>query len=157
MAKANALAFIRQAISQGLSANAAYKQGQEMAASQGLRFLRRDTFLRMYSQNRASRAQWEAAAAQPVDQPPETVKQRDTIRARGYGTWVEMVMRTVGTGELQYNRFLVKSHAPMTPQEAMDTANQVWQQNASQYPMTLVGMTYRGTEFYTPQGDAAYE
>lgn len=152
MAKLPALPYVRQALTNGLSANAAYRQYQSEAREAGFTGSRRQDFLRLYSQTSRLRAQ----AVQAVDRPKNTVPssdeivRRDTVHARGYGQWVAVFQRTKGTSDFISTPYLIKTSEPITPEEAEQMALANLDTGVSGLDRTTLGVTYTGTEQFNP-------
>ncbi len=153
MAKLPALPYARSGVTQGLSANAAYRNYQDTAHAQDLRGMRRWDFLRIYSETRASRARVGDAMQQPKDQRPsaDQIVQRTTINARGYGQWVMIYQRTSGQTDFMKSLFLIKTHAPITPGEAERRALDFLTDDENTYNRVTLGIGYVGTEQFNPQ------
>lgn len=152
MPKLPALPYARSGVSQGLTANAAYKLYQQTAESQGLQGTRRQDFLRLYSETRALRGVAAQAVQAPKDTIPESnlIVRRGTVQAQGYGQWVGIYQRTVGTSDYYHTPFLVKSSQPLTPAEAEAQALSYLDQQPEKYNRTTLGVQYLGTERFVP-------
>lgn len=150
MASLPALPFVRAAVSEGLSANAAYRQFREQAASAGLSGIRRQDFLRIYSQTLAARARVPEMLRAPKDTIPSDIQPRDTVHARGYGSWVLIMQRTRAGSDFFAQPWLIKSRQPITPAEAEQRALAYLQTEPDQYNRTTLGVTFLNAERYTP-------
>lgn len=148
MPKLPALPFVRQSVSQGLSANQAYRDYRSLAGEQGLRGMRRQDFLRLYSETRDVRADVADAMDRPKDVVPSgsDIIERTTEYATGYGTWVSIYQRTRGMDDLIHTPFLIKTAEPITPAEAEQRAQ--WfleQEEPDVYNRITLGVAYTGT------------
>lgn len=153
MAKLAALPYVRSGVTQGLSANAAYRNYQDTAHSQDLQGTRRQDFLRLYSETRASRARVGDAMQQDKDALPagDQIQKRTTINARGFGQWVMIYQRTGGQADFMKTPFLIKSNQPITPAEAEARARDYLSDDENAYNRVTLGVGYAGTEQYFPQ------
>lgn len=160
-----ALPFIRNAISEGRSANAAYRDLQRAVKSareednQAWQGMGRQAFLRLYSQTLALRSKVPNALDWDVNLKPDAtvIGQRDTTRGRGYLTWLSVATREVGSTEVEGQYFVIRTNEPLSPQEAMDQAQagfiqQQQQGHGSARGRVWVGATYTGTEQLNPVG-----
>lgn len=152
MAQLPALPYIRRGVTEGLSANAAYRGYQTTARENDLRGMRRQDFLRMYSQTINSRSNVIDAMAAPKDQVAGglDIPTRDTVNATGYGHWVGIHQRTVGESDYIFTPFLVKSREPMTPEQAEARAMDFLQTAPDEYNRTTMGVVYMGAERFSP-------
>lgn len=151
MAKLPALPFIRSTLTAGLSANQSYRQFQQLADESGLQGIRRQDYLRLYSETAAARGAAVQGMYAPRDQLPERITQRGTIRARGYGSWVSIYQRTRGQSDLIHTPFLIKSSEPITPAEAEARALDYLNQEPDAYNRVTLGVGYLHTEEFTPR------
>lgn len=147
-----ALPFIRRGVTEGLSGNATYRHYQTTAHENGLVGMRRQDFQRMFSQTLNSRAGVLDAMNAPKDliSGGLAVNPRDTINATGYGHWVGIHQRTRGQDDYIFTPFLVKSNNALTPADAEARAMDYLQQAPDVYDRILRGITYMGTELFTP-------
>lgn len=154
MPRLPALPIIRGGITEGLSANATYRQYRAAAAAEGLETLRRQDFLRLYSQTVGLRGQAAAAASAPKNVPHGglTPQKRDTLRARGFGYWVGMYQRTRGGADFQMKPWLVKSFTPLTPEEVESRAGEAWAAGERDYDFVILGIGFLGVEEFNPRG-----
>lgn len=152
MAKLPALPYVRNGVTQGLSANAAYRDYQTTARENDLQGMRRQDFLRMYSQTVNSRAQVQDAMAAPKDQVAGglDVPLRNTVNATGYGHWVGIHQRSRGESDYIFTPFLVKSREPMTPAAAEARALDFLQTAPDEYDRVTLGVVYMGAEQFQP-------
>jgi hypothetical protein len=152
MAKLPALPFVRSSVTQGLSANASYRQYSTLARDNGLQGMRRQDYLRVYSETLASRGNAARALTQPKDRPPtnDEIVNRSTVNARGYGQWVAIYQRTSGQDDFMHMPFLVKTREPITPAEAEARALDYLNQEPDAYDRVTIGVGYMGTEHFTP-------
>lgn len=114
-------------------------------------------FQQMYSQALAARAQIADALTAPKDQPGGglTPVTRSTVRASGYGNWVSLFHRPVGSSEVERFYYLAKSNRPLTPMEAeakaiedFETAAQ--DEHGTVYRSVIEGAIFTGVEQYIP-------
>ena len=148
-----ALPSVRAGISEGLSPSASYRRYTQQAHAAGLTGMRMENYLHMYSEIRATRGNVPEAMDRPKNVVPsqEQIERRTTINARGYGTWVTAYQRHVGSSDLMEQRFLIKSDAPISPEEAERRTGVLLANNDDIYDRVTLGISYTGTEFYTPQ------
>lgn len=155
MPKIPALSHVRSSVTQGLSANAAYRDYQSTAHDQGLQGMRRQDYLRLYSQTRNLRKQ----AEQLLDAPKNiinggvTPEPRNTIHARGYGYWVAVHQRTVGDNDFLTQPFLLKSHTQLTPAEAERRVGEFLANSEHEYDRVVLGVGIVGIEEFHPQNE----
>lgn len=152
MAKLPALPFVRSSVTQGLSANQSYRQYRTLARENGLQGMRRQDYLRIYSETIAARGNAARAMQQPKDRVPNTdeIVNRSTVNARGYGQWVAIYQRTSGQNDFIHMPFLVKTREPITPAEAEARAMQYLEQEPDAYNRVTIGVGYMGTEQFNP-------
>jgi hypothetical protein len=150
LANLDALRYVRTGVSQGWSANRAYRHYSSEAHSNDLTALRRQDFLRLYSETRALRGQAAEAIGQPRGEIPTTIQPRGTRFTSGYGQWVHIYQRPSGETDLLHKVFLVKSNNPITPEEAEAQALQWAREGESQYNYVTLGVGYMGTEQFIP-------
>lgn len=152
MATLPALPQVRSSVTQGLSANAGYRDYQQTAHDNGLRGMRRQDYLRLYSATRAVRAQTLEAMGAPKDEVAGgmAIPVRPTIQATGYGHWVGIHQRTRGQSDYIFTPFLVKSREPMTPAEAEARAMEFLDTSPDEYNRVLRGISYMGAERFEP-------
>lgn len=148
-----ALPYARAGVTEGLSANQIYSGYQAISRAEGLTGMRRQDFLRLVSEVRASRGNISGAMQAPKNVTPSApdIANRTTVRARGYGTWVTAWQRSKGQSDFMEQRFLIKSDEPITPAEAERRTGTMLANNDDIYDRVTLGVTYTGTEFYTPQ------
>lgn len=152
MAKLPALPFVRSSVTQGLSASESYRQYQQLARENDLRGMRRQDYLRIYSETMAARGNAARAMQQPKDRVPTTdeIVNRSTVRAKGYGQWVAIYQRTSGQNDFMHMPFLVKTSEPITPEEAEARALEFLSQQPDEYNRVTIGVGYMGTEEFNP-------
>jgi hypothetical protein len=152
LAKLPALPIIRADVTQGLSANASYRKFQAEAAEGGLQGLRRQDYLRLYSETLNARGRVAAAVSAPKDLIPgrENITQRSKAGRQGYGTWVMVYQRTKGETDLIAQPWLLRSDELMTPQEAERQVGSYIANNPYEYDRVLIGIGYAGTDAYQP-------
>lgn len=153
MARLPALPFARSGVTQGLSANAAYRNYIGQARENDLTGIRRQDFLRLYGETRALRSTARTAIGLPKDQLPDVkdIVNRGTVNARGYGQWVMVHQRTSGTSDFFSTPFLIKSGQPLTPEEAEQRALGYLDQQPDAYNRVTIGVGYVGTEHFQPK------
>lgn len=160
-----ALPFIRSAISQGQSANAAYRAMRSAVAQltdeTGEQFtgMRRSTFLETYSATVALRARVPEALTQPKDEIPfgGDIPDRPTVRHTGYGNWAIAFSRERGSNEVLSEFYYQRTEAPLTPQQIEDMAEQDFlassqTQHGSKAGFVFLGATFVGAEKLVPGG-----
>lgn len=154
MAKLPALPYVRTGVTEGLSANAAYRHYQDTAHSQDLTGMRRQDFLRLYSHTISVRARALEAMQAPKDLPAGgmDIPVRPTINVTGYGHWVGIHQRTRGESDYIFTPYLVKANAPMTPADAEGRALEFLQQAPDMYDRVTLGVVYMGAEQFQPTG-----
>lgn len=152
MAKLPALPFVRSSVTNGLSANESYRQYRSLAADNGLQSMRRQDYLRIYSETLATRGNALRALSQPKDRVPasDEIVNRSTVNARGYGQWVAIYQRTSGQNDFMHVPFLVKTNEPITPAEAEARAMDYLNQQPDAYDRVTIGVGYLGTEKFNP-------
>lgn len=152
MARLPALQYVRSGVTQGLSANAAYRNYQATAQENDLQGMRRQDFLRLYSHTVNVRAQALEAMDAPKDEVAGglTIPTRPTVTATGYGHWVGIHQRTRGESDYIFTPYLIKSNAPMTPAAAEARAIEFLQQAPDVYDRVTLGVVYMGAEEFQP-------
>lgn len=152
MAKLPALPYVRTGVTQGMSANATYRQYQALARENGLQGMRRQDFLRLFSFTLNSRARVLEGMNAPKDLVAGgmTVPERPTINATGYGHWVGIHQRTRGQSDYIFTPFLVKSNTPMTPAEAEQRALDYLAVAPDVYDRVTTGVSFMNIEQFTP-------
>ena len=146
-----AIPYVRNGVSQGWSANRAYQHYRDQAREAEATGLRRQDFLRLYSETRALRGLAEQAIQAPRHLPPETIEPRSTRFTSGYGSWVHIYQRASGETDLLHKVFLVKSADPITPEEAEQQALEWAQAGEDSYNYVTLGVGYMGTEQFIPR------
>lgn len=148
--KLPALQFIRQSISQGLGASTTYDQYLATVKANDWRGMRKQDFLRLYSQTVNVRE----SVRENMNQPRNTVlaepEKRGTVNATGYGQWVGIHQRTQGQADYIFTPFLVKTSVPITPEEAEQRAMDYLDQEPDVYNRVLLGVGYLTTEHFIP-------
>ena len=153
MAKLPALPYVRRGVTQGLSANEAYRRFQQTARAEGLQALRREDFLRLYSETRAARGRSAAAAAHPKTElpTPELISPRTKTGRKGYGSWVMVYQRTKGERDLIAMPWLLRSDELLTPEDAESRVGVYIATNPYEYDRVVIGIGYVGTDRYGPE------
>ena len=115
--------------------------------------MRRQDYLRLYSQTRSSREQTQVAIQLPKDVIPsaDNIIRRDTERARGFGQWVAIYQRTRGQADFMSTPFLVKTNQPITPAEAEQRALAFLETAPDEYDRITLGVGYMGSEQFFPR------
>lgn len=151
MAKLPILPYARKSITEGLSANRAYRNYRAAAGELGERGVRRQDFLRIYSETLAARERDVAGMDRPKNTVPsaDEIQTRTGVRARGYYTWVSIYQRTKGQDDLIHTPFAIRSNQPITPAEAEQRA-MWWLENEEPdvYNRMTLGVTYTHTDFF---------
>jgi len=158
------LIYIRQAISEGRSANSAYRAMrsdiQHLTETSGEQWhgIARDTFLSLFSSTISARTKVPTALGYDVNQLPDAsvLTDRESVRSRGYITWLTVYSRTQGDRFVDTEFFAVHSREPLTPADAFTRAQEGFETNAQQAHGTragqvFVGATYSGTWRMVPQ------
>jgi hypothetical protein len=156
--------IIRAAVSNGVSANAAYRQlrdaAKQLSAETGDHWtgIRRSVFLQIYSQTVSMRAKVDEALTLPKDQlPPESlITNRVTQRTQGYGNWGIVFSRQMGSSDAVAEFYTVTTDSPLTPAELEqriedDFRNAQQTKNDSKYRSVFLGASYTGTNRYIRQ------
>lgn len=152
MAKLPALQWIRRDVSSGLSANASYREYTAASAEAGAEGMRRQDFLRLYSETVNARGRVSAAVAAPKTELPsrDIIAQRTKAGRGGYGSWVMVYQRTKGESDLVAEPWLLRSDELLTPEEAERRVGSAIAQNPYEYPRVVIGIGYVGTDEYNP-------
>lgn len=150
MAKLPALPFIRRSVTAGLSANQSYREFQETARGQGLQGLRRQDYLRLYSETRTARGAAATAVSMPRDvlPSPEQINRRTYGAKTKYGSWVMIYQRAKGETDIIAQPWMIGSDELITPEEAERRAGAAIASNPYEYDRTLLGIGYIGTDQY---------
>jgi hypothetical protein len=152
MAKLSALPRVRAGVTEGLSANESYQRYQDEAHENDLQGMRRQDYLRLYSQTRELRELGQEAIRWEKDVlPPKTVD-RNTEYSTGYGQWVMIYQRTIGESDMIQMPYLIRSNEPLTPEEAEQRALGYLERNPDDYDRRTLGVGYVGTERFVPRG-----
>jgi hypothetical protein len=147
-----ALQFIRQSITQDLGASQTYNQYLAIVKANDWRGMRKQDFLRLYSQTVNVRESVRENMNAPRKVKPSNPERRDTIKARGYGTWVGIHQRTSGQSDYIFTPFLIKTNAPITPEEAEQRAAAYLDEQPDEYNRTTIAVGYLTTEHFVPGG-----
>ena len=145
-----ALQFIRQSITNGVGASNTYDQYLAIVKTNDWRGMRKQDFLRLYSQTVNVREGVREAMNAPRDLRPSNPEKRGTINARGYGTWVGIHQRTSGQSDYIFTPFLIKSNTPITPEEAEQRAMDYLDQQPDEYNRVLISVGYLNSEQFIP-------
>lgn len=164
MPSVSPLIYIRQAISEGRSANSAYRAMRSdinrLTTETGDQWhgIARDTFLSLYSQTIAARVRVANALDYDIDQLPDhtVTTDRESARSRGYITWLTVYSRQQGERDVEAEFFAVHSRTPLTPADAFAKAQEGFETNAQTAHGTragyvFVGATYSGTWRMVPR------
>jgi hypothetical protein len=154
--KLPALQFIRASITNGLGPSNTYDQYNATVKANDWRGMRKQDFLRLYSETVNVRESVRESMNAPRQTVPSVIEKRDTMTARGYGTWVGIHQRTSGENDYIFTPFLIKSNAPITPEEAENRALDYLQQQPDEYNRVIIGVGYLSTERFIP-GNQSYE
>lgn len=118
----------------------------------------RDTFLSLFSSTIAARTRVANALDYDVDQLPDAsvLTERESVRSRGYITWLTVYTREQGDRFVDTEFFAVHSRAPITPAEAFQRAQEGFETNAqtehgTRAGQVFVGATYSGTWRMVPE------
>lgn len=145
-----ALQYIRQSITNGVGATASYNSYLSIVKANEWRGLRKQDYLRLYSQTANVRAGVAGQMNAPRNTVPSTIERRGTINARGYGTWVGIHQRTAGQSDYIFTPFLIKSNKPITPQEAEGRALAYLDEQPDEYNRVTIAVGYLNTEQFLP-------
>lgn len=161
------LIYIRNAISEGRSANSAYRemrkaiQTQTQLSGEQWSGIGRQSFLRLFSETLAARQKVGPALDYDVDQLPDqsVTTDRPSRFSKGYITWLTIYTRQQGQSDIETEFFAVHSREPITPAQAFQTAKTGFDQNAqtehgSHAGYSFIGATYSGTWRMQPQTSA---
>ena len=145
-----ALPFIRASITSGLGPSQTYDQFLAIVKANEWRGMRKQDFLRLYSQTVNVRESVKVSQYAQRNAIPSTIENRDTIRARGYGQWVGIHMRTAGQNDYIFQPYLVKTAEPITPERAEQVARDFVETQADEYNRVIIGVGYLSTERFIP-------
>jgi hypothetical protein len=145
-----ALQFIRTSITQGLGASNTYDQYLAIVKANDWRGMRKQDFLRLYSETVNVRDSVRDSMNNSRDTVPSVIQRRGTITARGYGTWVGIHQRTTGQSDYIFTPFLIKSSVPITPEEAEQRAEAYLQNEPDEYNRVTLAVGYLTTEQFIP-------
>jgi hypothetical protein len=148
--KLPALQFIRSSITSGLGASQTYDQYLATVKANNWRGMRKQDFLRLYSETVNVRESVRQNMNAPRKTVPSNVEKRGTINARGYGTWVGIHQRTSGESDYIFTPFLIKTSVPITPEEAEQRAADYLDQQPDEYNRVVTGIGYLTTEHFIP-------
>lgn len=115
--------------------------------------MRRQDYLRLYSQTRSLRDQASEAIQAPKDiiAGGLTPVERTTVKATGYGHWVGIYQRSRNGSDFYHTPFLVKSSRPITPAEAEQRAMDYLQTAPDEYDRVTLGVGFMGVEHFVPK------
>lgn len=145
-----ALQFIRQSITGGIGASQTYNQYLAIVKANDWRGMRKQDFLRLYSETVNVREAVRDSMNAPRNVRPSNVEKRGTINARGYGTWVGIHQRTTGQSDYIFTPFLIKTNTPITPEEAEQRALAYLDEQPDEYNRTTIAVGYLSTEHFIP-------
>lgn len=148
--KLPALQFIRQSISNGLGASQSYDQYLATVKANDWRGMRKQDFLRLYSQTVNVREAVREQMNAPRQTVPSVVEKRGTVNATGYGQWVGIHQRTSGQADYIFTPFLIKTAQPITPEEAEQRALAYLDEQPDEYNRTTIAVGYLSTEHFIP-------
>jgi hypothetical protein len=111
----------------------------------------------MYGATRAIRAGTLEAMNLPKSQPiPEQyIVQRPTRLATGYGHWANVMVRPIGSSNIEPHYYFTRSNTPLTPEEVERRALADFEASAvdvhgSMYRYVIEGASFTGIERLTP-------
>lgn len=145
-----ALQFIRQSISNGVGASNTYDQYLAIVKANDWRGMRKQDFLRLYSQTVNVRESVKQSMNAAPNTVPATIERRGTINARGYGQWVGIHQRTAGQSDYIFTPFLIKTAKPITPAEAEARALAYLDEQPDEYNRVIIAVGYLSTEHFIP-------
>lgn len=145
-----ALQFIRSSITNGVGPSNTYDQYRAIVKHNDWRGMRKQDFLRLYSQTVNVREGVKDQMNAPRGVVPSTIEKRGTINARGYGAWVGIHQRTIGQRDYIFTPFLVKSNKPITPEEAEQRAMDYLEQQPDEYGRVTLAVGYLNSEQFVP-------
>lgn len=148
--KYDALQYIRQSISNGVGASQTYNSYLSIVRANDWRGMRKQDFLRLYSQTVNVREAVRDSMNAPRTTVPSVIESRGTINARGYGTWVGIHQRTAGQSDYIFTPFLIKTNKPITPEEAEGRALAYLDEQPDEYNRVTIGVGYLSTEHFIP-------
>lgn len=124
-----------------------------MTHSAGATGMRRQDFLRLFSQTRRLRDQSSDLLDAPKDLAHGGVipQPRDTVRTRGYGYWVAVYQRSVGQQDFMSSPYLIKSFTPLTPEEAERRVQSYITESEEKYDRKVLGVGLVGVEEFQPR------
>ena len=112
----------------------------------------RSTFLSLYSQTVAAREQVKNALDYDIEQLPDATvtTNRESRYSKGYITWLTIYSRGQGYRDIEAQYFAVHSREPIAPAEAIQKAQEGFEQSAQTEHGTMegqvfIGATYGGT------------
>lgn len=167
MPRLNPLQFVRQGVTEGYSANRAYRtmlgEAAQLTEETGEQWtgVRRDTFLQMYSATRVARANVVDALNAQRDLPGGglDIPDRPATVPSGFLNWGVAFTRPIGSSELERTFHPFRSAEPMTPEEVENMIRQQIEESAAEMHgtfarYTIEGITYTGAERLTRGGGA---
>lgn len=110
---------INQSLQEGLSQRAAMERAR---SEQGLAFSN-STFRTVWANQQLAIADAPSALSHPMDQLPteDMIREDNWGSAGSFYTWVRMQQRTVGTADIMSQYMVVRTDAPVSPDEAIET------------------------------------
>jgi hypothetical protein len=153
------LIYVRNAISNGQSANSAYRAMRQAAqdlteeTGQTWQGIGRQSFLKLYSETLAARNKVGNALDYGVDLLPDdtVMTNRSSRYSKGFITWLTIYTRASGETDIETEFFAVHSQEPITPATAFATAQQGFEDakmsdhGSPPKTTTFIGATYSGT------------
>lgn len=135
---------------EGRSANYTYRALRE--AGHGVR---RQTFLRMWGEVTAGRASRGEEASRPLNAVPTGNELRTitTRQATGVMQMVEVFLKDRQTGLVVSKNFSVTSPRGVPRGDVLGKAIELYSQDDSRYPTTLLAAVHVGSYRMTPEGD----
>jgi len=133
-----------------MGASQTYDSYLAIVKANAWRGMRKQDFLRLYSQTVNVRAGVAEQMNAPRNVVPSNIEKRGTITARGYGTWVGIHQRTQGQQDYIFTPFLIKSPQPITPEEAEARAMSFLEEQPDEYNRVTLAVGYLNAEHFLP-------
>lgn len=155
MTQPNPAAFAFAAVKLNLSANEALRQYREGGGA-----IRRETWLRLYSQARAAGIIAATEAALPLTRMPLATEIRtlDTKTARGWVQYADVYVRDADTGEVTVHHWALRGTSLLSREAVIERAMNKIAESATHEgtldPGVVIGAVYTGTYQMVPRPEA---